>query len=402
MKILYTNTSYHPHVGGGAEVMVRAMAEGMAARGHQVAVMVSADADGQDLVGEIPVYRLRQRNVYWSFPKQVRPAWQRMLWHSIDRNNPFMAKPIRDVLRQLSPDVIVSNNLSGLSVAVWQEAHKLGIPVVHVMHDYYLICPAVTMYKNGRICQQACGSCKPFRLRHPSLSNHVAGVLAVSQSILDTHLNAGLFRDSRFKRVIYNAQDLPPPPPRAPLADQQRPLVFGFIGGLTEVKGIRPLIEAFNAAAQQIPGITLQVAGTGEPGYEAQLKSLAPEHVVRFLGKANALEFFAGIDVSIAPSQWNDPLPGVVYESISQGVPVIGARRGGIPEIVQHGINGLLFDPNDPQALTNAIIQAANGREEVARMQAQARESVTNFLDRSRMLREHEELFAAALAGAKG
>ena len=396
LNILYTNTSYHPHVGGGAEVMLRAMAEGMAARGHRVSALVSADADARDNVNGIEVHRLKQRNVYWSFPKEARPTWKRMLWHGIDSNNLFMARPIREVMQQVKPDVVVSNNLSGLSVAVWQQAQRLGIPVVHVMHDYYLICPSVTMYKNGRICEQACGTCQIFRRPHAALSDKVSAVLSVSQSILNTHLAAGIFKNTPIKRVIYNARDLPEPPPRAPLTSQQRPVVFGFIGALTEVKGIQPLIEAFALAAQEVPGITLLVAGTGEPGYEAQLQALAPPSVVKFLGKADAMAFFQQIDVCIAPSQWNDPLPGVVYESISQGVPVIGARRGGIPEMVQDGVNGVLFDPDTPGALKAAIVNAARHPEIISQMHTRARASVARFVDFSAMLREHESLFKEA------
>ncbi|RZI86217.1 MAG: glycosyltransferase [Rubrivivax sp.] len=396
-NILYTNTSYHPHVGGGAEVMLRAMAEGMAGRGHQVSVLVSADADGLDRINGIDVHRLKQRNVYWSFPKEARPAWQRMLWHGIDSNNLFMARPIREVMQKVKPDVIVSNNLSGLSVAVWQQAQRLGIPVVHVMHDYYLICPSVTMFKGGRICEHACGSCRAFRRPHAALSNKaVSAVLSVSKSILNTHLAAGIFTNAPIKRVIYNARDLPEPPPRTPLTEQNRPMVFGFIGALTEVKGIQPLIEAFALAAQEAPGITLLVAGAGEAGYEAQLKALAPSNVVKFLGKVDAMAFFQQIDVCIAPSQWNDPLPGVVYEAISQGVPVIGATRGGIPEMVQDGVNGVLFDPLAPGALKAAIVNAARDPQAISQMHTNARASVTRFVDFSAMLREHELLFEEA------
>lgn len=397
LNILYTNSSYHPHIGGGAEVMLRAMAEGMLARGHTVSALVSADADGLDDVGGVQVHRLKQRNVYWSFPKEAHPAWQRLMWHGIDSNNLLMAGPIREVMRRVKPDVIVSNNLSGLSVTVWAQARKLGIPVVHVMHDYYLICPSVTMFKQGRICEQACASCKVFRFPHAALSNSVAAVLSVSQSILNTHLKAGLFKESKLKRVIYNARDLPEPAPRAPLAEQNRPLVFGFIGALTEVKGVQPLIEAFTLAAKSAPGITLLIGGTGEPGYEAQLKTLAPPDVVRFLGKVDAMQFFQQIDVCIAPSQWNDPLPGVVYESISQGVPVIGGRRGGIPEIIQDGVNGSLFEPEDRQALVDAIVHAATHPQAVQAMQAQSRASVAHFVDFSRMLQAHEQLFQEAI-----
>lgn len=396
-KILYTNTSYHPHIGGGAEVMLRAMAEGMAARGHEVSVLVSADADGRDQVGGIDIHRLRQRNVYWSFPKEARPTWKRMLWHGIDSNNLFMARPIREVMQQVKPDLIVSNNLSGLSVAVWQQAQRLGIPIVHVMHDYYLICPSVTMFKGGRICETACASCKVFRHPHAALSNKVSAVLSVSQSILNTHLAAGIFKETPIKRVIYNARDLPEAPARASLAEQGRPVVFGFIGALTEVKGIEPLIRAFAQAAQQVPGITLQVAGAGEAGFEAHLKTLAPPEVVQFLGKVDAMAFFRQIDVCIAPSEWNDPLPGVVYESISQGVPVIGARRGGIPEMIQDGINGVLFEPTQAGSLTSAIVATARQPESITAMQARCRTSVSRFVDFSQMLREHEQLFEDAI-----
>ncbi len=399
LNILYTNTSYHPHIGGGAEVMLRAMAEGMAARGHKVSALVSADAESVDLINGIEVHRLKQRNVYWSFPKEARPAWQRLLWHGIDSHNLLMSRPIREVMEKVKPDVVVSNNLSGLSVAVWQQAKKLGIPVVHVMHDYYLICPSVTMFKNGRICEQACPSCKVFRFPHAALSNGVAAVLSVSQSILNTHLKAGIFTKAGIKRVIYNARDLPAPPERTNPPSEDRPMVFGFIGALTEVKGIRPLIEAFKKAAQQVSGITLLVGGTGEPGYEAQLKQLASPDVVRFLGKVDAMAFFGQIDVCIAPSQWNDPLPGVVYEAISQGVPVIGGKRGGIPEIIQDGVNGALFEPDDEEALVRAIVRAATNPQDIRAMQVQARASVARFIDFSRMLGEHEQLFQEAIQG---
>ena len=396
LNILYTNTSYHPHVGGGAEVMLRAMAEGMAARGHTVSALVSADADARDSVNGIEVHRLKQRNVYWSFPQEARPTWKRMLWHGIDSNNLLMARPIREVMQKVQPDVIVSNNLSGLSVAVWQQAQRLKIPVVHVMHDYYLICPSVTMFKGGRICETACASCKVFRHPHAALSNKVTAVLAVSQSILKTHLAAGLFKNTPIKRVIYNARDLPEPAPRAPLTKQKRPLVFGFIGALTEVKGIEPLIRAFALASQEAPDITLLVAGAGEAGFEAHLRTLAPAHVVQFLGKVDAMAFFTQIDVCIAPSEWNDPLPGVVYEAISQGVPVIGTRRGGIPEIIQDGVNGMLFDPTEPKALPSVIVNAARDATAVSLMQTKARASVARFVNFSEMLREHELLFEEA------
>ena len=61
------------------------------------------------------------------------------------------------------------------------------------------------------------------------------------------------------------------------------------------------------------------------------------------------------IDVLIVPSLWHDPLPRVVYESYSHGVPVIGSDRGGIPEIIDIGKTGFIFNPDFEEQLKEKI-----------------------------------------------
>lgn len=326
MRILYANSYYYPHQPGGAEVMMQAMAEGMLARGHHVSVVTTAEHDSKDEVNGIPVYRLGLRNIFWKLPKDAKPAWQKLLWHGMDRDNVFMHKPIRQVLQTVRPDVLVSNNLPGMSIALWREAKALNIPIVHVLHDYYLMCPSVTMHKAGHNCESICGSCRAFRGPHAAMSNQVDAVVGVSKAILNAHLKHGVFEQTPIKRVIYNARDLPQPTARTPKTDEQQgKVVFGFIGAVTEVKGVEPLIHAFMEARRSCPDITLHIAGAGEEAFVNRLKAIAPDDVVRFMGRVDAIAFFRQIDVCIAPSQWHDPLPGVVFEALSQGVPVIGS-----------------------------------------------------------------------------
>lgn len=400
MRLLYANAYYHPNQPGGAEVMMQAMAEGMAARGHEVAVMTTAAEPSQDAVNGIPVHRMGLRNIFWKLPKDAKPAWQKLIWHGVDRDNPFMRAPIREVLQRVRPDVLVSNNLPGMSIGLWREAKALGIPIVHVLHDYYLICPSVTMHKGGHNCERVCGNCGVFRGPHAEASNMVSAVIGVSRAILDTHLRYGVFEKTPIKRVIYNARDLPKPAPRPTKTPEQAgQLVFGFIGAVSEVKGVEPLIHAFMAARAQHPGITLLVAGAGEEGFVNRMKAIAPSEAVRFVGRVDAMAFFREIDVCIAPSQWHDPLPGVVYEALSQGVPVIGARAGGIPEMVQDQVNGLLFDPTDPPSLQRAISQLAGDTQMIAKFAGKASESVRQFTAFERMLNEHASLFNEVVNG---
>lgn len=398
MRILYANAYYHPHQPGGAEVMMQAMAEGMLARGHQVSVMTTAEHDSLDEVNGIPVYRMGLRNVFWKLPKDAKPAWQKLLWHGMDRDNPLMRAPIRHVLRKVGPDILVSNNLPGMSIALWREAKALNIPIVHVLHDYYLMCPSVTMHKDGHNCTAICGSCRAFRGPHAAMSNQVDAVVGVSQAILNTHLKHGVFAQTPIKRVIYNARDLPNPVPRDSKAPgQEAHVVFGFIGAVSEVKGVEPLIHAFMEARRSCPHITLRIAGAGEESFVNRLKAIAPSDIVRFDGRVDAMSFFREIDVCIAPSQWHDPLPGVVFEALSQGVPVIGSSTGGIPEMVQDRVNGLIFDPQRPQTLTDAIRLLASDEPQRRQFAGHAASSAAKFTAFERMIGEHAALFDEVL-----
>lgn len=370
---------------------MQAMAEGMKARGHEVAVMTTAAADGLDEVNGIPVHRIGLRNIFWKLPKDAKPAWQKLIWHGMDRDNHLMRGPIRQTLQRVRPDVLVSNNLPGMSIALWREAKAMGIPIVQVLHDYYLMCPSVTMHKAGHNCDAICGSCSVFRGPHADLSNQVDAVVGVSQAILNTHLQHGLFARTPIKRVIYNARDLPAPRPKAPKAQgQEGHVVFGFIGAVTEVKGVEPLIHAFMEARRTCPNMSLRIAGAGEESFVSRLKAIAPSDVVSFVGRTDAMAFFSQIDVCIAPSQWHDPFPGVVYESISQGVPVLGAMRGGIPEIIKNGLNGWLFDPEDASALSTLICKTTRCDISLLESVDSCVTSVSHLTSRARMLDEHE------------
>jgi glycosyltransferase involved in cell wall biosynthesis len=405
MKIVFANAMYAPDIGGGAEVMLQVMVEGAARAGHEVSVLTAhgGAADVTDEVNGIAVHRLKLRNVHWPHSSGHQGAMPRAVWHALDRSNPFMSGPAGRRLRELSPQLIVSHNLSGLSLGVWAEAVSLGIPVVHVLHDYHLLCPRSTRFRKGRNCEAVCASCQVFRGPHRQASRGVQAVVGVSQAILDTHLQAGLFDGVPRQLVIGNARQQPEPAARPP-RDGQRPVVLGYIGGLTDVKGVRPLIEALKHWAVSLPPFELLVAGRGEPAFEAELRQLASGAPIRFLGHVSPFAFFAQIDVAIAPSVWHDPLPGVVYEAIGQNVPVIGSRRGGIPEIIQEGVNGHVYDPDDPEQLRAILQRVLSRTDELAGPShgRSLRETVAPWLDEAGMLARYERLYADVVGPVHG
>jgi glycosyltransferase involved in cell wall biosynthesis len=78
---------------------------------------------------------------------------------------------------------------------------------------------------------------------------------------------------------------------------------------------------------------------------------------VRFVGAVDAAEFLAQVDVAVVPSSWNEPLARVIGEAYAAGVPVIASRSGGIPEIVQDGVTGRLFDCGDTAAMARLVAE---------------------------------------------
>ncbi|MFO1064483.1 MAG: glycosyltransferase [Pirellulales bacterium] len=188
-------------------------------------------------------------------------------------------------------------------------------------------------------------------------------------------------------------------PPREPQADT--PVRFGFIGTLTETKGLSVLLEEYLRVRDSLKRETeLLVAGTGVASYEKELKERFTHPQIEFLGRVKPEEFFNQIDCSVVPSIWEEPFPTVVLESLGAGVPVLGARRGGIPEMVQHEHNGLLFDPIADGELGSAFAALAENETQLITLQNQARPSIAHLLDTDAWIDRYEALFARVVERA--
>jgi len=390
MRILFVNKLYAPDVAGGAEITLANLAAGMQARGHEVRVATTTAQThnvDEDVAG-IQVTRVPLRNIFWHHGGARHGALKRMLWHARDRNNAAMGSSLRKVIEEFDPDVIAFHNISGFSSAAWKVAFDLGKPAVQVLHDYYNLCPKSQMFRAGKNCESPCTQCKLFRSGRAELSNGLKAVIGVSHHVLNTHVENGLFSTVPVRKVVNNAWPVVMPASRA-YGDTAT--TFGFIGALAEWKGVRRLLEAFQRVAKQ-PGVgpvKLLLAGTGEPAYEAELRATYGSDRIEFLGRVSPESFYRRIDVSVVPSLWNDPLPSVVFESLLSGVAVIGARRGGIPEMVQDGVNGLLYDPDLPTALEQCMLRLATEPGLARSFGQQAKSGSTHFADMERVVLEH-------------
>ncbi len=398
MKILFVNSFYSPDIAGGAERSVKRLADLHHKAGHQVSALAThgGKAPVLDHVDGVAVHRIPVHNIYWHRQPDQPAAWKRMLWHGIDSYNPLSERSARRVLESVKPDIISCHNLAGLSISVWHAARQLKIPVVQVLRDYYNICPRVTCYRDGHLCERQCGSCGVFRLPHRAASNNVSAVVGCSQAVLQKHLDQGYFANVSHKQVIYNAEHTPLPAAVDRPAD--RPFTFGYIGALTEVKGITEMLDAVLQAQTTNPRrMRMLIAGTGPESFVDGLKTKYASADIEFLGHTAPATLFAQIDASIVPSVWDDPLPGVVFQALAHGLPVIGAARGAIPEMVKHEVNGLLYNPSDANALAGAITQMLSNDVLVQGLAKGARPSAAPFLDENRLFSDYMSLYGQVI-----
>ncbi|HVY81609.1 MAG TPA: glycosyltransferase family 4 protein [Steroidobacteraceae bacterium] len=355
MRIAIVNSHYYPDEHGGAERSLRFLAEAAVARGHVCTVFTTGEARESTEINGVGVERfaLHRR------PAASAAGHAKLMWHLRDTYSSAGAVKMANAIRAFAPDVAHTNNLSGISVALWGCLERMGIPIAHTLRDYYLLCPNTAQFRNGQSCANRCAPCRVMGVPRLMATRHVKTVIGNSRFVLDSHLRLGAFAGARCE-VIYNGYEPPRPVSAREAIPADRPLTIGFIGRLAPTKGVDRLIDAFGRVAGELSRpMGLRIAGTGDTEYVGHLRDRSCGLRVDFPGKMAPAAFYESVDVTVVPSLWHEPLARVIFESFAHGVPVIASARGGSPELVIPGRTGWLFDPDEPNALERAIAGAA-------------------------------------------
>ena len=157
-------------------------------------------------------------------------------------------------------------------------------------------------------------------------------------------------------------------------SDCRQEITFGYIGPLGPHKGAHVLVKAFNSIDASLDA-RLLIYGDNGSGYARKLKEDVTRGGVHFRPPYKYTDLpkvLEEIDCVIVPPIWYDNAPQVVFEALSAGVPVIGARIGGIPDFVRDHENGLLFLPGDAQDLAGKLLAVASDRSLLKRLQSKA------------------------------
>ena len=275
------------------------------------------------------------------------------------------ARQVTALVRQHGAEVVHVHNLFPmLSPAVLTAARDAGAVVVTTLHNYRMTCLPATLLRDGRVCEDCLGRpvawpgivhrCyRGSRLGSATVAGSLAlhrvarsfdavrRYLAVSEFVLRKHVEAGLARERlRVKRNFAW---------EAPLREGPG-THFLYLGRVAAEKGLDILIRAWR------PGLgELLVAGDGPD--RSRLENAAPPGV-RFIGMIDPRHVPDLVRASralIIPAIWYEPAPRAIIEAYASGVPVLASRIGGLEELVEDGVSGLLVEPRDVAAWRHAM-----------------------------------------------
>jgi glycosyltransferase involved in cell wall biosynthesis len=382
VKICLVIESYPPNVTGGVSVYGQRLAHGLANAGHEVFVITSCPfislsslKPSEEMDGKVRVLHIPPINIYDAYKSKNVPTFIKPIFHIINLWNPAQHVLYKNILRQERPDVVHIHDIYGISLSFLDAVKSLRIPLILTLHSFGLLCRKVTLLnRNSEICESPNRFCSLYsRAIKEIIDSKPDIVTAPSQFLLDYHTNHGFFpRSKRIKLANGIETDFHEYIPK----DKSDHFNILFVGRLGIHKGAHILIKAILNIANIC--VRLQIIGDGD--YRIELEQLAKndERIIFYgtIPNKEITHFYRMADVTVVPSLCYDNAPLVIQESFRNGTPVIGSRIGGIPEMIIHGYNGLLFDPGNVDELMQILQDLMSNRKEIGKMGENSRESL--------------------------
>jgi glycosyltransferase involved in cell wall biosynthesis len=182
---------------------------------------------------------------------------------------------------------------------------------------------------------------------------------------------------------------------RAELGIGPEDRVVTSVGFLRRPKTMDVLIEAAARIAPGVPGLRVLIVGEGadRPVYEALIEKLAVQDTVKLLGlRSDVPDLLAASDVAVLSTN-SEGSPLSVMEYMDAGLPVVATRVGGIPDLIDDGVQGLLVEPQDAAGLGDAIARVLDDPEEARRMGERGRERRRREFDIDVMVSNLQDLY---------
>jgi glycosyltransferase involved in cell wall biosynthesis len=400
VKILIINKFLYPN--GGSETYIFSLGDVLRKHGHEVQYF-GMEHEGRCVGNAAGVYtRDMEFHSGSRLSKITYPV--RVIYSSEARRR------IRLVLEDFRPDICHLNNFNYqltpsiiLEIRKWERECHHPVRIIYTAHDYQLICPNHMLYNpmTQSVCEKclsgAFGSCLSGRCVHGSRARSLIGMAEAAYwnrrevyRKIDAVVCPSAFLKSRMdKRPVFRGRTvvlhnfIPDPEDgekktgpegtgeSSAVSVRQQETVgescqkMGgryvlYFGRFSEEKGIRTLLVACRA----LPEIPFVFAGSGP--LESEVRAVPNGTCTGFLTGEKLRKTIREAEFSICPSEWYENCPYSVMESQILGTPVLGAKIGGIPELIREDVTGELFESGNKEDLIKKISDLWNNRNKIA------------------------------------
>ncbi|MGO8814050.1 MAG: glycosyltransferase family 4 protein [Terriglobia bacterium] len=360
MKVILVHNYYQ--LPGGEDRVFAQERELLQSHGHQV---VTYERSNNEMLGSSRLERLR-------LPKKT--VWAK------DSYEQVLA-----LLRKERPQVVhVHNTFVQVSPSIFAACREVGVPVVQSLHNFRLLCPSATFFRDGRICEDCRVSGLWQSVRHACYRQSRCATATIA-IMLTVHRRARTWVDgvttfialSEFSRRKFTEGGFPDAKMRVkpnfvspdPGARNEAGDDAVFVGRLSPEKGLKNLLRAWGQL--RLP-VNLRIYGDGP--LRGELEQMAYDlklSRVTFLGHVGHADTQAAIKNArflILPSECYENFPLTIIEALSCGTPVICSRLGAMQEIVADGCTGLHFTPGNPEDLAEKVAWACEHPRQVKDM----------------------------------
>ncbi len=383
MRLLFITNYYPPsRYGWGYMQLCEEVADGLAARGHEIAVLTSTYRDGPELPRPYPVYRLLTIEPDWHGRRSA--AWQFFVGRR-QRERQAAAHLQRLVARH-RPQAIFVWHAIGLPRVLLQAAEQLA-PTVYYLAGYLPELPdeyiaywqAQPVRRSARLLKrplarialamlQREGKAVPLRYEH---------VICVSDYVRRRLVEQGLIPADAV--VIHNGVDLSVFSPSRPARTFCEAATVSCLvaGRIVPEKGIHTVIDAFAQLRDRSDLFRLTILGDGPQQYVAELRAKVQagdlQDMVRFqppVPRHEMPQILDQYDVLLLPSEYAEPIARSMQEAMAMGLLAIGTTTGGSGELLVHEETGLAFAAGDPASLAQQLVRVVEEPALAARLAA--------------------------------
>ena len=323
--------------------------------------MVEAEADLLRSHGhEVVIYRSYNAEIRNGLVVLGQVVWNHHVFHEL-----------RALIRREQPDIVhVHNTFPVISPAALYAAAAERAPVVHTLHNYRLLCPGATFYRNGQVCEDCVKtrSLLPAVLHGCYRRSRLATAAAVAtlgahriahswQRLVAAYIALTEFARTKFIESGFDPKRIHVKPnfigvdPGVGSGNGSYAL---FVGRLTEEKGISTLLQAWKQLGERFE---LRIIGEGPLSPKVETARLTMPNVRwhGWLPKDQVLAHMQSAAMLIMPSEWYEGFPVTLAEAFATGLPAVVSRIGGLASLVEEGKTGLQFESGNASELAHNV-----------------------------------------------